>query len=294
MLDWDDLRYFLAAARHGSLTAAAEKLGVASSTMGRRLAALETTLGVRLLNRTPGGYVLTMAGEEVRAKAEHLEEETRCLQRSVGNQDEQLAGPVRVTCPDAIASYVIAPCLPRLHDQFPGIEVDLVPTSRPVSLAMRETDIAVRLGAPEQGDVVGRRLGVMAFRAYASTRYVACRGTPDFSGGCDGHRAIALHGDVLGAETSEWFGDITEKATTVLKTCSHEAAMSAASQDGGIACLACFRAAGETGLMELETPTLPADADVWLVLHKDNRHTARMRATADHIAERVKGLVPSL
>src|SRR5258708_11848072 len=98
MLDWDDLRFFLAIARHGSLSAAAKDLHVAQSTVGRRLASLEASLGVRLLNRTPEGYVPTPAGHDVREQAERLEAEALSVERNVGGLDTRLAGLVRVTC----------------------------------------------------------------------------------------------------------------------------------------------------------------------------------------------------
>ena len=98
MLDWDDLRFYLALVRHGSLSSAAKVLHVAQSTVGRRLNSLEASLGVRLLNRTPDGYVPTLAGLDVRAQAERLEAEALALERSVGGRDTRLAGLVRVTC----------------------------------------------------------------------------------------------------------------------------------------------------------------------------------------------------
>src|SRR3954469_15742025 len=87
MLDWDDLRFFLALARHGSLSLAAKHLHVAQSTVGRRLASLEASLGVRLLNRTPEGYVPTLAGQDIRERAQRLEVEALSLERSVGGRD---------------------------------------------------------------------------------------------------------------------------------------------------------------------------------------------------------------
>ena len=86
MVDWDDLRFFLAIARHGNLSAAAKALHVAQSTVGRRLASLEASLGVRLLNRTPDGYVPTLAGDGVRGHAERLEAEAEAMQRAVGGR----------------------------------------------------------------------------------------------------------------------------------------------------------------------------------------------------------------
>lgn len=90
MLDWDDLRFYLAIVRHGSLSAAAKELQVAQSTAGRRLASLEAGLGARLLNRTPDGYKPTLAGEDVRLKAERVEAETQALLRDVGGRDLRL------------------------------------------------------------------------------------------------------------------------------------------------------------------------------------------------------------
>ena len=102
-----------------------------------------------------------------------------------------------------MATHVIAPCLSPLQDQFPGITVDLMPASRHPSLSMREADIAVRLSAPEQEDVVGRCIGMMSFRAYASAGYIARRGNPDFGDYCAGHRAIRQSGDSPGPKARE-------------------------------------------------------------------------------------------
>lgn len=290
MLDWDDLRFFLAVARHCSLSAAAEALKVAASTVSRRLTALEADLGVRLLNRTPDGYVLTLAGEEVRAKAELIEGETADLRRSIGNRDAQLSGSVRITCAESIASHVLAPCLPVLHRQFPGITIELAPDPRHLSLAMREADIAVRLSPPEQQDVVQRRIGSMSFAVYASAEYLAERGKPDFADGCRGHCAIHQLGDVQDARQANWFADLTSQARAAVRTCSHEVALAAVAANGGLACLARYRADQDYRLVKLKEAREPPEANLWLVMHRDNRLTARMRAVADHIAEHARCL----
>lgn len=290
MLDWDDLRFFLAVARHANLTTAADGLKVAPSTVSRRLAALEADLGVRLLNRTPDGYVLTLAGEEVREKAELIENETTSLRRSIGNRDAQLSGSVRITCAESIASHVLAPCLPVLHKQFPGITIELAPDPRHLSLAMREADIAVRLSPPEQQDVVQRRIGSMTFAVYASAEYLADHGRPDFADHCRGHCAIHQLGDVQDARQADWFATVTSEARTAVRTCSHEVALAAVAANGGLACLARYRADQDYRLVRIAEAQRPPDADLWLVMHRDNRLTARMRAVADHIAEHARCL----
>ncbi len=290
MLDWDDLRFFLAVARHANLTMAADNLKVAPSTVGRRIAALETDLGVRLLNRTPERYVLTLAGEEVRDKAELIERETSCLSRSIGNRDAQLSGSVRITCAESIASHVLAPCLPELHKHFPGITIELAPDQRQLSLAMREADIAVRLSPPEQQDVVQRRIGKMTFAVYASAEYLADHGRPDFTNCCRGHCAIHQLGDVQDALQADWFTDLTSEAAAAVRTSSHEVALAAVAATGGLACLARYRADQDYRLVRMAEASEPPQADLWLVMHRDNRLTARMRAVADHIAEHARCL----
>ena len=102
--DWDDLRFFLAVAREGSLSAAAGLLGVTHTTVSRRITAFEQRLGVRLFERLPTGYVPTAAGEEMRHAAGRVEQEVASLDRKVLGRDERLQGTIRVALPDIIAA----------------------------------------------------------------------------------------------------------------------------------------------------------------------------------------------
>ena len=168
VLDWDDLRFFLAVARRGSLTTAAKDLRVAQSTVGRRLSSLETNLGARLLHRTPDGYTLTLAGHDVLRQAERVEIEALGVERSVGGRDAKLEGVVRVTCTETMAAHVLAPCFAALQEIHSGILVELMPNPNVLSLSMREADIAVRLVRSNEHDLVVRRIGLIAFGLYAS------------------------------------------------------------------------------------------------------------------------------
>jgi DNA-binding transcriptional LysR family regulator len=290
MLDWDDLRFYLAIAREGSLSAAAKKLRVAQSTVGRRLASLEASLGVRLLNRTPEGYVPTLAGQDVREQAERLEAEALCLERSVGGRDTRLAGLVRVTCSETVASHILAPCFAALHQGHPDIMVELIPDPRQLSLAMREADISVRLTRPEQHDLVLRRIGSVAFGLYASPAYLQQRGELDLEGGCPGHQVITQLDDLQDSAQTGWLGGLAPRARIALQTSSHEAAVSAAVHGGGLACLARFRADGEGRLIRLAVPSRVPNATIWLVVHKDSRRTARIKAVLSHISACVRHL----
>ena len=288
MLDWDNLRFFLAIARQGNLSAAAKELQVAQSTVGRRLTSLEADLGVRLLNRTPHGYVPTLAGQAVREQVERLEAEALAVERNIRGRDTRLSGLVRVTSAEAVVSHVLAPCFAALHRQHPDIMVELTVEAHDLSLLMREADISVRLSRPTQHDLVVRRIGHLAFGFYASPAYLQLYGEPDFMAGCVGQHLVAQQNDVQEFAQIGWLAKSAPRARIVMRTDSHEAAVSAALQGNGLVCLARFRADREVGLTRLPTPTAIPKADVWLAFHRDNRVNARIRAVLGHITASIR------
>lgn len=290
MLDWDDLRFFLSLARHGSLSAAAKDLHVALSTVGRRLASLEAALGVRLLNRTPSGYQVTLAGQEVLEQSVRLEAVALLLERSVSGRDTTLAGLVRVTCAETVAAHILAPALAALHAGHPDIMLELIPNPRELSLAMREADISVRLRQPEQHDLVVRRIGTLGFGLYASEAYLACHGQVDFADGLLAHHCVTQHEDVQDAAQTAWLGELMRHARISVQTTSHEAAVVAAVHGAGLACLACFRADQEPGLRRLAPPSAAPSAGIWLVVHRDSRRTPRVRVVLSLITESVRAM----
>ncbi|AMJ59662.1 LysR family transcriptional regulator [Bosea sp. PAMC 26642] len=290
MLDWDDLRFFLALTRHGTLSSAAKALHVAQSTVGRRLTSLEASLGVRLLNRTPDGYVPTLAGQELRTKAERLETEVLTVERDISGRDTQRAGLVRVTCAETVAAHILAPSFAALRASHPDIMIELIPNQRELSLAMREADISVHLKLPEQHDLVVRRIGRIAFGLYASRSYLDDHGELDIADGCPGHDLITQIDDNHEMTQTAWLAGLASRARVAMQTSSHEAVVLAAAHGGGLACLACFRADREPGLVRVAVPSEPPSADIWVMVHKDNRDTPRIRVALTHIAECVRAL----
>ena len=178
MIDWNDLRYFLAIARGGTLSRASRLLGINATTVGRRLAALEEQVQARLFDRTPDGYVLTPSGRDLLPRAERMESEAIALDRDVIGADQRASGSVRLTATEMLATRFIMPHLPRFHALHPEITLELECTTRFVSLARREADIALRLSRPREDNVVGRRLASVPLSLYAAPRYLDERGTP--------------------------------------------------------------------------------------------------------------------
>ncbi|MEP9354704.1 LysR family transcriptional regulator [Xanthobacter sp. KR7-65] len=164
--DWEDARYFAALARYGSLSATARALGVNHATVARRIAGLETALGERLFERRADGYVLTPAGAGALEAVGAMEAAAARLR---GNPaDRPLAGLVRIHATPSLADAFLVPRLARLTAELPAVDIEIIAERRVASLARREADIALRLGAPKEGEVVARRLASIGFGYYAT------------------------------------------------------------------------------------------------------------------------------
>lgn len=169
----DDLRHLLAVARTGRLTTAAAVLGVDHTTVRRRIDRLERVLGTRLLDRGADGWELTAIGRDVVQRAGSLEALVEQVVGAASHAPESLRGLVRVSAPDGFGLAFVAPALARLRVEHPGIAVELVTTTRPLSTRGAGFDIAITVGAPAGSRIPAARLADYALRLYASPAYLA-------------------------------------------------------------------------------------------------------------------------
>src|SRR5271168_439567 len=145
MIDWDDVRYFLAVARGASVRAAAEHLGVNHSTVLRRIAQLEERLGAHMFEKLPSGYRLTDAGEEVLEFAEQMEASSNQLETRVFGRDQSVRGLLRVTLAPALATRLLMPDFGDFARLYPEVEMEILSIEEPVNLTNREADVAIRV-----------------------------------------------------------------------------------------------------------------------------------------------------
>ena len=157
MFDWNDLRHLLAVAREGSTLAAAKALDVSQPTVQRRLAALEESIGRKLVERHPTGYRLTELGKALLPHAEDVERSVEAFQRQLMSEGEELTGTLRVTCPEGMASRLLAPVIETFREKYPELRVDLIMTDRRLDLAKGEAEVALRMHEP--GDDRSLRAG---------------------------------------------------------------------------------------------------------------------------------------
>ena len=286
-MDWEDLKTFLAVARHGNLSAGARSLGVSQTTMARRLDGLHRKLGVRLLTRTPEGFRLTPAGERILPRIERMEGEALSVERAISGEDERLEGLVRITSVDAFAARILAPGLARLGAAHPGIAIELITDVRSFSLARREADIAIRLAPFEQQEAVVRRVAAMAFGLYASADYVSAFGQPDWSLQGLGHRLISVQDSLASLPEAQWLADLAPAAVTALLANSRQVQLEACAAGVGLACLPRYLADDGASLTRLQTPTSPPERGIWIGVHQDLRDTPRIRAVLEVLGDQV-------
>lgn len=287
-MDWDDMRFFLAVIRHKTLAGAAKNLHVTQSTVGRRLASLETQLGVRLVHRMTevGGYVPTSAGDAIRAHVERVEAEMQSVVRAVGGLDTQLAGTVRIACPALLASHMLAPCAVALYTRHPEIRVELLSNANLApDRATREIDVCIQFRRSDENGMVVRRIGTLAFGLYASIAYLGSRAEPHASDSFADHRLVTMIDEGELPQHAEWLATVTEGAQVVLRTDNRQTLLWAALQGGGLALLPRFRGDAEPALRRIETPLPAPHAEVWLTVHEAIRQIPRVRAVLDCVAE---------
>ncbi len=183
--DWDDIQAFLAISRAGRLTVAAQQMSVDHSTLSRRIAALESALGVRLFDRSSLGFVLTSEGERVLSDAESMESLALCMRHHLDNASIGLTGSVRIGTPEGFGTYFLAPRIAQLSAAHPQLEIELIANPRMFSLSKREANLAVSMTHPAQGRVYAHKFTDYALGVYASKTYL------------DTHRKIASRCDLL-------------------------------------------------------------------------------------------------
>jgi DNA-binding transcriptional LysR family regulator len=294
VVDWEDLKTFLAVARHGNLSAGARALGVSQTTMGRRLGALQDRIGAKLLQRTPSGFVLTPAGERILAGVERMEDEANDVERAISGEDVRFEGLVRITTVETFGARIVVPALVSLQTSHPGIAIELITGNRSLSLARREADIAIRLAPFEQHDAIVSRIADMTFGLYASEAYLSAHGMPDFAAGAANHRIITLQDDLSDLPESAWLRAVAPKAARAITANSRDVQLNACVCALGLAALPRYLADGVDGLRHLDTGLAPPDRHVWLGVHRDMRQAPRIRAVLEALTSGIKAQAHSL
>ena len=277
-LDWQDLRHFAAFARARTLSGAAKQLAVDHVTVARRLAALEATLEVRLIDRRPRIPVLTADGERVAAAVLAMETAAEAVARTARGLAPDLGGSVSVSAPPTMVNALIAPRLLELRARHPELVLQLVGEKRVASLSRREADVALRLVKPTEPELVTKRLGRFAFRLYGHRAYLARTRSRD-------HEFVVFDGSGEGLPQHAWLLRHAGTRRIALRTNDLESQLAAALAEIGIVTLPHHVARRHPDLALVASRLRPITRELWLVVHEDLRAVASVRAVMDFLTD---------
>jgi DNA-binding transcriptional LysR family regulator len=285
MLDWNDLRFAIAVAESGTLSAAARTLRVNQTTVGRRIAVLEEALGVTLFLRSPQGYVTTSAGVRLLDSVRELSANLAAIESGLRGDEKAPRGRVRVATTEVTAQHLFDAAIPALHRAYPEIEVELITANTQADLAVAEADLAVRFVRPEGAALVSRKLGVMRYGVYATRAYIARRGAPKSVDDLAGHEYVSPSRELETGPEARWLAEHARDARSVLRSNSMPALARAAGEGVGFVVLPTALVEDHSPLRLLFRADEIAPRTAWLVLHRDARTVTRVRVVADAIVD---------
>ncbi|MDE1993030.1 MAG: LysR family transcriptional regulator [Rhizobiaceae bacterium] len=274
-LDWEDVRVFIALARHGSMSAAARALGINHVTVSRRIAALEEVLGERLVERRPDGYVLTPAGTRALGPANGMESSAAILSRGGGEGGP--GGLVRINAPPTLSQAFLVERLAALVVDLPALDIDVATDFRSVSLERRETDIAIRLARPQDGDVIAKHLITMEFGFFGSPSYcraIAEGGEPAFVGFDEANAYLP---------EAAWLTRSFPRSRMSFRSSGQISQAATARTGAGLALLPNFLGLSDPRLQRCELDVVPPSREVWMVMRRQDRTDVSIRKVADYI-----------
>lgn len=276
VLDWDDLRYVLALARHKNLSATARALRVTHATVARRIEAAELSFGREFFAKRSDGYTLTKDGEAIVEKL--MEMETAAL--GVGDAlvaSDRPAGIVRITTIRSFADFVLSEALSDLRLTAPDLTIEILTDMRVLSIAQRDADIALRLGTPKSSDLVGKKVGEVSYNYFAIPAVIETW--------TNGEPVPLIGYDESSSFTAEfkWLEQHHPNHVYSFRSNSNYAQASAAAGGLGVALLPTYLGRHFSHLSSLNFgPPMP-NRDIWLLTRSDLTNVPRVRLTIDHL-----------
>lgn len=278
MFDWENLRYFVAIARAGTLSGAARALRVDHATVSRRLGALEAELQMQLVERLPRACRLTARGGQILGLAQQMETAAFGIARRARAHQAPLDAKVTLSAPPVLATHLLARHLAALRLAHPRLQLAVLAQAQQVSLSRREADIALRLVRPKESSNVIRRIGRMPFALYAQRDYAATVAPADWA-------FIAYDESLADMPQQSWLLEFAGGRPVVCELSDISGHLAAARAGAGVAGLPCFIGDAHADLTRLAHPGDAFSRDIWLVVHRDLRRLKPVRVVMDYLVD---------
>ncbi len=287
MLDWNDLRYFLAVTRTGSTLAAAKNLRVSQSTISRRVTALEDAIGVKLFVRKPSGYTLTPRGESVLPAAESVEAAVLSFSDSIAAEARRVAGTVRLTTVESAANAWIIPTLGLLRARYPDLRLEIMTSDQNLDILRGEADVALRFGTkPTEEALIVRHLVDMQEAFYAHEKLVSTLGMPEELEDMSRY-PLVLTMDQEG-RINRWLAERFPDAEIAHRANTLSSIITSVRSGIGASILPCLMGDDTRGLVRLLPPIAELTTPGWMVTTDDARRQPHIRALIDFVVEQIQ------
>jgi len=285
--DWNDVVYFLEVARQRSLVRAAAKLKVDHTTVSRRVRELERSLNSTLFKRSKSGFTLTEIGMRLLQYAEGMESQANSIVEAIGTDTADAGGAVRIAAMEGIGSFYLTRCIADFNRIYPSIQIELITDTRLLDLSRREADIFVSFFRPHGKRLSIKKVGEFRISLYATDAYFGGRSPPTTVKELETHAFIDFIEDYIYSKENRWLSDVLRPPHTIFRSTSLVAQSIAVSAGQGIAMLPSYVASGNTELFPV-MPELFTTRDIWLSVHEDLLHVARIKAVTTFLEKRIE------
>ena len=288
-MNWDDYRFFLSVARSGKLSEAGKLLGVDHATVGRRIKALESALGVHLFDRSPQGYQLTDAGTRLVDVAEAMETSVIAASAQLGaGSNQMLSGMVRIGAPEGAAAYLIAQAATELCRAHPRLELQVVALPRQFSLSRREADMAIAVSAPQSGRLKVRKIADYTLHLYATQAYLARHAPIETIADLKRVRGIGYVPEFIYDKELDYIPLVAPDIKPHLTSTSVHVQLEATLADGGVCILHDFMAQQHASLVKVLPDAVRFTRSFWFIVHEDYARLERIRVVGDALVEHMR------
>ncbi len=282
MRDWENLRYFIAVARNGTVSGAARDLNVSHSTVLRRVEQFETSLQARLFKKLQRGYVLTPAGERLFTEARSIENDIdRVMAKAEGNYDVT-EGKLRISQPEN-GILDLYPLYAKFLRQHPEISLQIHSTMEKHNLNQQEVDIALRIAVEPPELLVGRNLGTICSKAYASKQYLKRKGKNVSAQDYDW-----VLWEMMADSTVELISEYSSDPHIILYAQTMPDVLTAIRNDMGAGLLSDHEAEKYPELVPLFDNRIFRTHDLWILTHRELRNSERVTTFMRFMADNLK------
>lgn len=283
-MNWDDLKVFIFVATSTNVTEAGRLLNLSASTVSRKIAAFEDSLGRVLFLKNTNGYFLTEAGSALLPLALETQERFKLMQRQMSQPSERMAGPVRIDCPELMGTHLIIPELANFRERYPEISFDFINTAVSSKLTQSHSDIIIRLRRPEHGNFTMRRVGTLMQGLFCSEHYAATHTLPATVADLKDQPLIGWTEEMSYMPLAQWLNEVSGEQKPWMRASNLTAQLKAVEAHLGIAALPTY-VAHRSGLHQVLADNPLHRSDIWLLRNQATQGMGRVDQVMHYLTE---------